>query len=133
MENLQRSGLDCFQELLKQKRLAPDWDGIVNDKMLEAYDENSLDALFKIAEAMEYHPEICNIFEAENVTSPAITLLKNNEYVCVINPAQLQTEKVALFNPRGKNGPATVMIPTAQFKEITDGKAVIFHNLLSMK
>ena len=129
MENLQRSGLDCFQELLKQKRLAPDWDGIVNDKMLEAYDENSLDALFKIAEAMEYHPEICNIFEAENVTSPAITLLKNNEYVCVINPAQLKTEKVALFNPRGKNGPATVMIPTAQFKEITDGKAVIFHNL----
>ena len=68
MENLQRSGLDCLKELLKQKRLNPDWDGIVNDKALAAYDANSLDALVKIAESMEYHPEICNIFEAEILT-----------------------------------------------------------------
>ena len=94
MENMQRSGFECLKELLKQKRLNPDWDGIVNAKAYDAYDENSLGALVSVADAMEYHPEICDIFEAENVTSPAIALLKNNEYVCVINPAQLKTEKV---------------------------------------
>ena len=49
MEKIERSGLDCLQELLKQMRLSPDWNGIVNQSLFEKYDQDSIAALLEAA------------------------------------------------------------------------------------
>ena len=47
MENsIQRSGLDCFKELIKRLRLTPDYDGIVNEEMLALYDKDAVKLLY---------------------------------------------------------------------------------------
>ena len=130
MENsIQRSGLDCLKELIKQMRLAPDYDGIVNDEMLALYDQDSLKALIETATRMDYQPEIKNIAELAEFNGPALVLLKNDHYVCMVNCSQTATDKVALFNPRGKAGQQSIILPIEQFKQIIDGRCVIFNNL----
>ena len=130
MDNaIHRSGFDCFKELIKQMRLAPDWDNVVKDDLYQLYDTDSLAALLKAGEAMDYQPEIRNIGELVSFNGPALALLKNGHYVCVVNCIQLAADKVGLFNPRGQNGPQTVVLPTEQFRMIAEGRCVVFKNL----
>ena len=130
MENsIQRSGLDCLKELIKRMRLSPDYDGIVDDEMLALYDQDSLKALIETATRMDYQPEIKNIAELAGFNGPALALLKNDHYVCVVNCSQMATDKVALFNPRGKAGQQSIILPIEQFKQIVEGRCVIFNNL----
>ena len=127
--NLQRSGIACLKELLKRMHLTPDWDGIVDDMMTALYDEDSVKALTEITEKMDYQPEIRDVLSLKDFNGPAVALLKNNHYVCIINCLQLGDNKVGLFNPRGQNGPQTVVLPTEQFLQITEGRCIIFNNL----
>ena len=129
MEKIERSGLDCLQELLKQMRLSPDWNGIVNQSLFEKYDQDSIAALLEAATAMDYQPECADINALGDYTGPALALLKNGHYVCVVNTGQLRGPKVGLFNPRGQNGPTTVVLETEKFFPITEGRCVIFRNL----
>ena len=130
MDNvIQRSGLDCFKELIKQMHLAPDWDNVVKDDLCQLYDRDSLSALLKAGEAMDYQPEIRNVEELTSFNGPALALLKNGHYVCIVNCTQLAGNKVGLFNPRGQNGPQTVVLQTEQFRTIVEGRCVIFKNL----
>ena len=126
---VQRSGIYCLQELIKKLHLTPDWDGIVNDEMYAAYDTDSIGTLLKIGEAMDYQPEVRQVETLADFGGPAIALLKNNHYVCIVNCSQLSGDKVGLFNPRGQNGPQTILLPKEQFKQIAEGRCVIFHNL----
>ena len=128
-ENIQRSGLDCLKELLKKMNLSPDWDSIVNDEMLELYDKDSLSALKQIGDKMDYQPEICELANLGEYKGPAIALLKNNHYVCVVNASQLNGDRVGLFNPRGQNGPQTIVLEVSRFSQIIEGHCVIFRNL----
>ena len=130
MDNsVQRSGLDCFKELIKRLRLAPDYDGIVNEEMLALYDKDAVKALVEIAGRMDYQPEVKDISELTAFNGPAIALLKNNHFVCIVNCTQLATEKSGLFNPRGQNGPQNIVLPNEQLKQIAEGRCVIFNNL----
>lgn len=128
-EVVQRSGIDCLKELIKQLRLAPDWEGIVDAKTEQQYDTDSINTIVQIGEKMDYQPEIRQLDSLADFNGPAIVLLKNNHYVCAVNCLQLASDKIGLFNPRGQNGPQTVTLPTEQFRQITEGKCVIFHNL----
>ena len=130
MENtVQRSGLDCLKELLKQMHLAPDYEGIVTEDMLSLYDRDSIAALMKICSVMEYHPECRNISELGDYSGPALVLLKNNHYVCMVNSAQMKTPQIGLFNPRGQNGPTTVFLEKEKLLQIAEGRCVIFGSL----
>ena len=126
---IQRSGLACMKELIAKLHLAPDWFGIVDQNMLQAYDADSLSTLVAVGEKMDYQPEICQLESLSEYNGPAIALLKNDHYVCIVNCLQLKNEKLGLFNPRGQNGPQTVVLATDQFKQITEGRCVVFHNL----
>ena len=126
---VQQSGVYCLHELIKRLHLTPDWDGIVTEEMLSLYEQDSINTLLKIGEAMDYQPEVCQVANLTNFGGPAIVLLKNNHYVCIVNCTQLAGAKVGLFNPRGQNGPQTVMLPIEQFWQIAEGRCVIFHNL----
>ena len=126
---VQQSGVYCLRELIKKLHLTPDWDGIVTEEMLSLYEKDSVDALLKIGEAMDYQPELCQLESLTNFGGPAIVLLKNNHYVCIVNCAQLAGEKIGLFNPRGQNGAQSVVLPTEQFRQIAEGRCIIFHNL----
>ncbi len=128
-EIVQRSGLDCLKELLKRLRLNPDWDSIVTADMIALYDTDSIGALTRITNLMDYQPEVRDIQEVSDLNGPALVLLKNNHYVCLINCTQLAGEKIGLFNPRGQNGPQTVVLATGQFMQITEGRCIIFKNL----
>ncbi len=127
--SMERSGLDCLKELLKKLRLAPDWDGVVTDEMLALYDRDSINALLKIGQGMDYQPECRNLEDLKDYGGPALVLLRNKHYICVVNASQLSGDKVGLYNPRGKDGPQTVVLPVEQLRQIAEGPAVIFHNL----
>ena len=127
--NLQRSGLACLKELLKRMHLAPDWDGIVDNEMTSLYDTDSVGALMKIAEQMDYQPDIRDVLSLKDFNGPALALLKNNHYVCIINCLQLGKNQIGLFNPRAQNGPQAVTLQTEQFMQITEGRCIIFNNL----
>ena len=124
-----RSGLDCLKELLGKMHLAPDWDGIVNEEIFSLYDRDSLAALLKVCTAMDYQPEQRELDEMGDYAGPALALLRNGHYVCIVNTAQLAGDKVGLFNPRGPNGPVTLLLPVGEFRKIASGPCVIFHNL----
>ena len=111
---IQRSGLDCLKELLKKLRLNPDWDGIVTADMISLYDVDSLDALQKITGVMDYQPEVKEIGTLTDFNGPALVLLKNNHYVCLVNCTQLAGQTVGLYNPRGQNGNCNIVLQTAQ-------------------
>ena len=81
MNNTQRSGLDCLKELLKQMHLNPDWDGIVNAEIKTLYDRDSVAALMKVGDAMEYQPNKVDFAGLKNYAGPALALLKNQHYV----------------------------------------------------
>ena len=130
MDNtIQRSGLDCLRELLKKLRLNPDWDGIVTADMLSLYDMDSLDALQKITGLMDYQPEVKEIGSLSDFNGPALVLLKNNHYVCMVNCTQLSGQNVGLYNPRGQNGNCNIVLAKEQLLQIVDGRCLIFHNL----
>ena len=129
MEQVQRSGLDCLKELLKRLRLNPDWDGIVTADMISLYDTDSLDALTKITITMDYQPEVKMIGELTDFNGPALVLLKNNHYVCMVNCTQLAKDTVGLYNPRGQNGNCNIFLQTPQLHQIAEGRCLIFHNL----
>ena len=128
-EMVQRSGISCLRELLKRLRLNPDWDGIVTADMISRYDTDSLDALVKITGVMDYQPEVKNIAELTEFNGPALVLLKNNHYVCLVNCSQLAAGKVALYNPRGQEGNCNIVLPVPQLHQIAEGRCLIFHNL----
>ena len=130
MENtIQRSGLDCLKELLKKLRLNPDWDGIVTADMISLYDTDSLEALIKITGVMDYQPEVKEIGSLADFNGPALVLLKNNHYVCMINCTQLAGQTVGLYNPRGQNGNVNIVLPVSQVHQIAEGRCLIFRNL----
>ena len=128
-DNIQRSGLDCLKELLSKLHLNPDWDAVVTPEMENLYDRDSVEALLKIGNAMEYQAEKIRLDDQVDYRGPALALLKNNEYVVVINTSQLSGDKIGLFNPRGANGPATVAVSKEQFMQIAEGTLIIFGNL----
>ena len=80
-EMVQRSGISCLSELLKKLRLNPDWDGIVTADMISLYDNDSLAALVKITEVMDYQPEVKDISSLAGFNGPALVLLKNGHYM----------------------------------------------------
>jgi len=130
MDTVRRSGLDCLKELLKRVHLNPDWDGIVTPDMLSLYDRDSIAALLAVGDAMEYQPNKVQISELKELNGPALALLKNNEYVVIVNLAQLAGDKIGLYNPRGANGAGnTVVLPKDQFFQIAEGTLITFSNL----
>ena len=122
----QRSGLACLRELLKKLRLNPDWDGIVTADMLSLYDMDSLDALQKITGLMDYQPEVKEIGSLSDFNGPALVLLKNNHYVCMVNCTQLSGQNVGLYNPRGQNGNCNIGLAKEQLLQIGDGRCLFF-------
>ena len=130
MDTIVRSGLDCLKELLKKMHLNPDWDGIVTAEMLSLYDRDSVSALLKICDLMEYQPNRITVNEVKDYSGPSLALLKNGHYVVVVNSSQLSGDKVALYNPRGANGSGnTVILPIDQFRQISEGTLITFSNL----
>ena len=112
MRNEERSGLRCLQELVTKLHLAPDWDSVVDDDLRSLYERDPMAALKQAGEKFEYQPEVHDIRELREYSGSALVLLKNNEYICVVNMSQLAGDKVGLFNPRGEKGPCTVVLPT---------------------
>ena len=125
----ERSGIDCLKELCKKMHLHPDWSSAEKADVLENYDRDSMAALKQIGEIFGYAPEVCQLSALKEFNGPALVLLANGHYVCLVNCTTLASGRVGLFNPRGQNGPATVMLETEKLLQIAVGDCLVFHNL----
>ncbi len=127
--NSDRSGLACLREILSRMHLSPNWDGIVTPEILELYDQDSIAALTKICTAWGYGPEACELDKLVEARGPALVMMKNGLYVCLINVHQIPGGKVGIYNPQGPEGPQTIAVDFEQVRSMADGRCIVFKSL----
>lgn len=133
METVQYpTGIVCLNSLMNNLRRNVNFDALITPEVLEAYAEDSGKALLSLSEHLELSPLLVHkgVDEFGYYRGPALLKLKNNNWICVVDFAQVVAQgKVTLFDP-SINGPQKVgSCDYAQVESKWSGEVLIFRNL----
>lgn len=124
------TGLICLQSLVRNLRQQVNVDALLTAEIKEKYQTDQTAAVLELAEALGLGPETKtpDITSLDTAAGPTLIQLGDNNWICMINPAQLEKEsKATIFRPGVQNPMQT--IPVEEINNWKIENIVIFRTL----